>query len=284
MNGPAPLSAQSSPGLTGSPDFAILGSLHAATELVAKARLLGSRIEIRDVAADANALALAAALGLTFAFRYGVVVTIGCGEVAANTDALDAALKRHVVDTTLSRETESVIIVIRPDGEDRVGPDGQIHLAGASHERLLLAATVLARSVVLSRDETLVSEAFERISPMVADLRINGHVRLPIRSVMRLIGDVLAARHRVMGTVQVNERPDVLWDHPNLDRLYSRLEAEYELNDRSEALERKFGALGNFTEVLLDIVHEKRAVRLEVAIIMLIAFEIFLTLLKMAAP
>jgi uncharacterized Rmd1/YagE family protein len=99
-----------------------------------------------------------------------------------------------------------------------------------------------------------------------------------------LIGDVLAARHRVMGTVQVDERPDVLWDHPGLDRLYARLEAEYELNERSEVLERKFGALGDFTDALLDIVQEKRAFRLEAAIIALIAFEIMLSILKMTMP
>jgi uncharacterized Rmd1/YagE family protein len=258
--------------------------LHAGTELVAKARLLGGRIDTRDVAADESVAALAVASGLTFAFRYGVVVTVGTGKVSVDTDGLDAALKRHVVDATLVQETESVSLVIRPDGEDRIDPDGQIHLTDTSHERLLLAATVLARSVVLSRDEFLVSEAFDRISPMVSDLRVNGRVRLAIRSVMRLIGDVLAARHRVMGTVQVDERPDVLWDHPGLDRLYARLEAEYELNERSEVLERKFGALGDFTDALLDIVQEKRAFRLEAAIIALIAFEIMLSILKMTMP
>ena len=46
---------------------------------------------------------------------------------------------------------------------------------------------------------------------------------------------------------------------PALDRLYARLEAEYELKERAEVLERKFGALGDFTEVLLDIVQDKRA-------------------------
>lgn len=280
MNGSAPSTLPPSPKPTGSPDFVLLGRLDTTTPLVAKARLLGARIDTRDVAADAKAAVLAADLGLTIVFRYGVVVTIGSGKNAA--DTLDATLKSHVADLTLAQEIESVSIAIRPDGEDKIGPDGQIQLIDTSHERLLLAATVLAHSVVLSRDEILVSEAFDRIGPLVGDLRENGRVRLSIRPVMRLIGDVLAARHRIMGTVQVDERPDLLWDHPQLDRLYSRLEAEYELKERSEVLERKFGALGDFTEVLLNIAQEKRAFRLEAAIIALIAFEIFLTLFNMA--
>ena len=151
---------------------------------------------------------------------------------------------------------------------------------GEDEPRLLLVATVLAHSVMLSRDETLVSEVFDSSVPLVADLQINGKARLSIPAVMRMVGGVLAARHRVMGTAQAGERPDLLWDHPDLDRLYTRLEAEYELGERAEVLERKFGALGDFTEVLLDIAQDKRAVRLEVAIIALIAVELLLSISK----
>ena len=122
------------------------------------------------------------------------------------------------------------------------------------------------------------SQAFDRSAPLVAELRGAGRVRLPIRSVMRMVGEALAARHRVTGAAQVDERPDLLWDHPALDRLYARLEGEYELSERAEALNDKLDALGDFAEALLDIVQDKRAVRLEVAIIALIAFEIVLNL------
>ncbi len=265
---------------TGSPDFVALGSVKTAGPLFARARLLGARVDTRDIAADGAAAALAPGAGLTFVFRYGVAVTIGTGDEPLG--ALDTALRAHVADPTDVPETESARLAPLNSGADRIGPDGSIELSDASPERLLLAATVLARSVVLSRDEVLVSEAFDRIAPLVADLRENGRTRLPIRPAMRLAGEVLSARHRVMGSAQVDERPDILWDHPGLDRLYARLEDEYELEERAEVLQRKYGALGDFTEVLLDIVQVKRAHRTEVAIIALIAFEIMLTLAQLA--
>ena len=280
MTGAEPSRFSPAQRLAGSPDFVTLGEVHARGPLIARARLLGVRIETRDVASDATAAALAAEAGLTFVFRFGIAVTIGNGDEP--TERLDEALKSHVTDATQVQETESASLVLRPDGGDRIGPDGQIQLVDASHERLLLVATVLALSVVLSRDEILVSEAFDQIAPLVTDLRENGRARLPVRPAMRLVGSVLAARHRLTGTAQVDERPDVLWDHPELDRLYARLEAEYELKERAEVLARKFGALGDFTEVLLDIVQDRRAFRTEIAIIALIAFEILLTLFNMA--
>lgn len=275
MPSPAPSLRQ-----VGSPDFVTLGQLPMPAALLARARLLGGRVETRDVAGDAKVAAAAGAAGLTFVFRFGVAVTFGNGQETI--DSLDAALRLHVADATQVKQTESAKLVFRTGSADRIGTDGRIELADASFERLLLAATVLARSVILSRDEILVSEAFDRIAPLVKDLQQNGRARLQVRPAMRLVGDVLAARHRVMGTAQVDERPDVLWDHPGLDRLYARLEDEFELEERAEVLARKYSALGDFTEVLLDIVQDKRAFRTEIAIIALIAFEIVLTLVNMA--
>lgn len=264
----------------GSPDFVMLGAPSASGTLEAQARLLGTMIDTRELANNAAASRAAASTGVTLVFRYGVAVTLAPD--VSPTSSLDAALQAHIIDPMAEPEREAETISIVPGADDRVTADGQIILADASEERLLLVATMLARSVVLSRDEILVSEAFDRIDPLVLELRERGRVRLPTSEVMQLVGNVLAAKHRVMGTVQVDERPELLWDHPELDRLYVRLEAEYELNERAEVLERKFGALGDCAEVLLDIVQDKRSFRLEAAIIALIAFEIMLTLFDMA--
>ncbi|MBX9663618.1 RMD1 family protein [Novosphingobium sp.] len=262
----------------GWPDEVALGVLPAGEELIVHARYLGTRIDTRGLAADIVLRDLAAAAGLTFAFRYGVAVTF-C-TAADRIPALDMALLAHVQEPAEQQEVETAGVLITDGGKDRVDDDGVIQLADDEEPRLLLVATVLAHSVMLSRDEMLVSEVFDSSVPLVADLQINGKARLSIPAVMRMVGRVLAARHRVMGTAQAGERPDLLWDHPDLDRLYTRLEAEYELGERAEVLERKFGALGDFTEVLLDIAQDKRAVRLEVAIIALIAVELLLSISK----
>lgn len=262
----------------GWPDEVALGALPPGEKLIVHARHLGTRIDTRGLAADTVLRELAAAAGLTFAFRYGVAVTF-CTTVN-RIPALDKALLAHVQEPAEHQEIETATVLLTNGGKERVDDDGAIHLADDEEPRLLLVATVLAHSVMLSRDEMLVSDVFNSSVPLVADLQVNGKARLSIPECMRMVGGVLAARHRVMGTAQAGERPDLLWDHPDLDRLYTRLEAEYELGERAEVLERKFGALGDFTEVLLDIAQDKRAVRLEVAIIALIAVELLLSISK----
>ncbi|MCW1382359.1 RMD1 family protein [Novosphingobium sp. KCTC 2891] len=265
-----------------SPDVVMVGSLadtapSRAEPLVATAWLLGARVRTKDIGESAELAQAGSRIGPAFVFRFGVVVTFAPRGQSA--EALVNACAAHVEAPTDERETESVELFVSAEQADRIGAEGSIMLADVDPDRLLLVATVLARSAVLNRDEAMVASAFDASAPVVEDLRVNGRARLSIRAVMRLVGAVLAARHRVTGMVQVDERPDVLWDNPQLDRLYARLENEYELKERAEVLDRKFSALGDFADTLVEIVRDKRAVRLEAAVIVLIAFEIVLNLL-----
>jgi len=69
----------------------------------------------------------------------------------------------------------------------------------------------------------------------------------------------------------------VLWDRPDLERLYARLEDEYELSERTETLNRKLSVIAETATTLSDIIDTKRSLRLELIVIYLIAFEILVT-------
>ncbi len=66
----------------------------------------------------------------------------------------------------------------------------------------------------------------------------------------------------------------MLWDRPDLERLYARLEAEYELKERAEALGRKLAVIAETAKALTDIIDTERSLRLELIIVALILIEI----------
>ena len=76
---------------------------------------------------------------------------------------------------------------------------------------------------------------------------------------LKLIGQALLAQHRVTGRVAVEEKPDVLWDRPDLERLYARLEDEYELKERGGALMPKLDVIVETAHALNDIIDAYRA-------------------------
>lgn len=246
-----------------------------------RALMVGTRIDTRTLTDLVEPDRMASkGLGALFVFRSGVIVLIGA--TPAYERRLLARLEEHITDPLPIPEIETATIELKPDREEQVNAHGDILLREPTVERLLLVATVLARSVVLARDEIRIAEAFDRIEPLVSGLQVTGRAGLPIKRVMQHIGDVLAARNRVAGRTQISEKPDILWDYPELDRLYSRLEAEYELGDRARVIERKLEVIGDSADVLLNLVQDKRSVRLELAIIGLIMFEIALSLYEMA--
>lgn len=87
--------------------------------------------------------------------------------------------------------------------------------------------------------------------------------------------------HQMVGRAEVTEKPDVLWDHPDLERVHARLADEYELRDRSVALDRKLDLVSRTLATLVDLDQQDRSLRVEWYIVILIVFEIGLTLYEM---
>jgi len=84
----------------------------------------------------------------------------------------------------------------------------------------------------------------------------------------------LSARSRATTRVQADDKPDILWDHPELERLFERLVDEFELEERSAALDRKLTLIGETTTTLLTLVQARRTYVVELAIVLLILIEV----------
>ena len=150
-------------------------------------------------------------------------------------------------------------------------------------EHTLLIADALATSVVLAHDEKRVAEVFDVIQPIARGLAEHGRTPGGRRAILKHIGNALLVQHRVSGRVAVGEKPDVLWDRPDLERLYARLEDEYELSERVETLNRKLAVIADTATTLADIIDTQRSLRLEIIIVLLIAFEIVITFYEIYA-
>jgi uncharacterized Rmd1/YagE family protein len=146
---------------------------------------------------------------------------------------------------------------------------------------LQVVAEVLARSVVLERFEGRVGATFETLQPMAANLGTGRLGRAHYRSLLRHLGDVLLDQQEMVGRVAVSDKPDVLWDRPDLERLYLRLTEEFETADRFEAVEAKLDLIGRTIQTAIDLVQSRRSLRVEWYIVILIVFEIALTLYEM---
>jgi uncharacterized Rmd1/YagE family protein len=243
----------------------------------ARALLVGNRIETAglersDVLSTLPLSFRAGANGAAILFRYGVIVLIGLTPLEE--DEVLRSLEPRIWGELARREEETAIVEVSADAEDQIPPGGPIYVKAMSTERLLAIADALAKSVVLARDEREVASVFDIIEPFARELAERGRTRGGRRAILRRIGDALLVQHRLSGQVAVGEKPDVLWERPDLERLYARLEDEYELKERVEALNRKLAVIAETTKALTDIIDTQRSLRLELLIALLIIFEI----------
>jgi uncharacterized Rmd1/YagE family protein len=174
------------------------------------------------------------------------------------------------------REEESVQIEIAPDKDDQLTPTGVIAVKALTTEHTLLIADALATSVVLAHDEKRVAEVFDVIQPIARGLAEHGRTPGGRRAILKHIGNALLVQHRISGLVAVAEKPDVLWERPDLERFYARLEDEYELKERADVLTRKLTVISDSARAFADIIDTERSLRLELIIVVLIAVEIVL--------
>jgi uncharacterized Rmd1/YagE family protein len=251
--------------------------------LTARALLLGERIETdglerADLVSTAPLAFHAGQSGFAVLYRFGVAVLFGLSPLEEDEIVQKIGLR---VSGASRGDDETLIVEATPDGEEKALPDGRLAVKDLSEARLLVIADVLAKSVALGRDERRVNAVFDTIEPFAAELAAKGSPPWKRKSMLELMGQTLLVRHRVSGRVAVDDKPDVLWDRPDLERLYARLEDEYELTPRARTLNAKIDVIGETARALTDLIDAARSVRLEWTIIILIAMEIVLTLFQM---
>ena len=254
--------------------------LSAGQRATARALLVGDRVdtaglERSDLLSTSPLAFRAGASGMVTVFRYGVVVLIGLTPIEE--DEIIRGLKPRIKGAFARSEEETAVVELDPERDDQIPTGGPIFLKAASPERILLVSDALAKSVVLAHGEREVAAVFDIIEPFARELAVHGRTRSGRRTILKHIGHALLVQHQVSGRVAIPEKPDVLWDRPDLERLYARLADEYELKERVEALNRKLAVIAETAKALADIIDTQRSQRLELIIALLIVFEIVIT-------
>jgi uncharacterized Rmd1/YagE family protein len=214
--------------------------------------------------------------GVAVLFRYGAVVLFGAA-TAAGEDFI-ASLKPLITAPLAAPEQDEARLLLRPEADQLVDPAGTIFLREKTTEGLQVVADILAKSLVLAHYETRIAEIFDGIEPLAATLRERGRAGARSKELLRHIGDVLLMQQKMVGRVETGEKPELLWEHPELERLYMRLAEEYELRDRDRALDRKLDVISRTVETLLGLVQTRSSLRVEWYIVLLIVAELLLTI------
>ncbi|HVT28342.1 MAG TPA: RMD1 family protein [Lacipirellulaceae bacterium] len=250
------------------------------SNFLAHAVYVGEQINLRSLVQSQRIFAQQPATigieggGITVLYRYGAAVFFDVTE-----DAKQRFLRQlfPLVSQIYERpETEEVRITVNPQAREGV-EGGAVVVKDASTERLQVVAAALAKSVALAQYERDIAGTFDRIEPFAVQLERSGRPGRYMRPMLRHIGQALLNEQKMVARVEVIDRPEILWDRPDLEQLYLRLEDEFELRERMTILDHKLELISRTVGTTLDLLQKRRSSRLEWYIVALFLVEIALS-------
>ncbi|AFZ42347.1 protein of unknown function DUF155 [Halothece sp. PCC 7418] len=249
-----------------------------------QALFIGEAIDCRSLEKDYDCIATlpfvvkVGAAGVAVLFPYGVVVLFGLSQ-AEETDFLKK-LTAYVSEPFPNPEMESVEIKLNPEKSERV-KNGVLCLKQYSVEHLQIVADVLGKTVVLAHYETKLASVFDQVEPFTASLQKNYELTRPGKELLHELGSTFLFQYKMVARVEIIDKPELLWEFPELENLYLRLEDEYEIRERHQALERKLDLIYRTSQTVLELMEHRTSLRVEWYIVILIVVEIVLSVYEL---
>ena len=87
-------------------------------------------------------------------------------------------------------------------------------------------------------------------------------------------------KQEIISNLYIVDSPDETWENVELDKMHQELKVMMEIDIRYRALEYKIKIIQESIEVIVDLSKSKRETLLEMVIILLITFEIIISIIK----
>lgn len=152
----------------------------------------------------------------------------------------------------------------------------KVFLSHIDVNHIKIISYVLSQSVALERYEDEIETSLSEIGVIVENLKTSGKAMLRERQVLKQIGRVLSVKQTVVAHLSLFDKPEEVWESPDLENLYNKLNVEYDLRDRFDVLDEKTNYLSDISQMLMNFLAEKRNAFLEIIIIVLFVVDLAL--------
>ncbi|MBE4907250.1 RMD1 family protein [Bacillus luteolus] len=141
-----------------------------------------------------------------------------------------------------------------------------------------LISTVIAKSVALEKTEEQLGKIHDKLENMIDRLE-KGKLRIGNKELARTTAKIVRHEYNTLAYIMILDKPDITWTSSNAGEFYDCMVDFFELNDRYKILKSKTEILYNIMDGFSTISHSIRGLFVEWMIVILILFDIALTIL-----
>jgi uncharacterized Rmd1/YagE family protein len=148
-----------------------------------------------------------------------------------------------------------------------------------SYFEKLACSYAFAQSINLDYFENSLENLIKKIRYIPKALQSQGKISMPKDQVSRLIGEILFEKHSINLHFNLLEKPDFFWDYEEFEKSYISVARYQEINSRVDIINKKITVLEDTVDILVEEQRHNHNAFLEWIVIILIVFEIILSLL-----
>lgn len=166
-----------------------------------------------------------------------------------------------------------------PGGSAKVYFD-RVVVPTLSFSTIKIVCMLLAESTALEYYENLIENLLVKTNNFSKTLKKQGKMLESTEDLIKFIGLCLDTKQEIISNLYIVDSPDETWENVELDKMHQDLKIMMEIDTRYRALEYKIKIIQESVDVIVDLSKSKRDTLLEMTIILLIAFEIILSIVK----
>lgn len=156
--------------------------------------------------------------------------------------------------------------------------NNEIRLKEYSSMYIQVIALVISQSVGLEKYELKLEKFIKKSSSIIE----NNNNSVKNRKMLNLfLKELSLMRHRMWNDLLLLDKPIIAWENEDIEKMYNRFELILEIKNRYETIEYKLKHMKEDLESLMDFISHKHSEFLEWIIIILIVFEIIMTIYDM---
>jgi uncharacterized Rmd1/YagE family protein len=220
-----------------------------------------------------------------FVYNYGSVVFFNVAEDLQEKEL--SSIQEYRVPSDQGRATDMFLLEVQDPSlaPQTTAPGNKVFfdrvvVSNLSYEIVKIVCMLLAESTALEYYENLIENLLVKTNAFSKTLRRQGRMLESTEDLIKFIGLCMDTKQEIISNLYIVDSPDETWESVELDKMHQELKTMMEIDVRYRALEYKIKIIQESVDVIVDLSKSKRETLLEMIIILLITFEIIISIIK----
>lgn len=140
-----------------------------------------------------------------------------------------------------------------------------------------ILSLVLAKSTSLKKIETDIDKLLDGIENVINYLD-KGKFNMSDHEISKTSARVLRFKYNTISYLMLLDKPKSAWDNEDIENFFLQVISLFDLDERYKKINHKTEILQDITDVFTSLSHEKRGTKLEIMVIILILFELIVSI------